>query len=186
MVSIKEGGQQVKMSKRSGKIVNLAEVIEAVGVDVARFFYLNKKADAHLDFDLDLALKKTEENPVYYVQYASVRIKSIVEKASKIEALKKITIDDLSGLSREESQLLKKIVSLKSLLANISRNYLTHQLTYYLVELAQAFHAYYSKHRVVDEKNIPQSRARLALMEVLDNTFELGLTLLGISRPEKM
>jgi arginyl-tRNA synthetase len=82
LVSIKEGGQQVRMSKRAGTIVNLGDIIETVGKDVARFFYLNRKADAHLDFDIELALKQTEENPVFYIQYAYVRTNSILEKAS--------------------------------------------------------------------------------------------------------
>lgn len=186
LVKMKEGGQQVRMSKRAGNIVTLEGVIEEVGVDVARFFYLNRKADAQLEFDLDLALKKTDENPVYYVQYAYVRTKSILTKAAENPELANRTQTDLHHLGPEEALLIKKIVSLKPLLESISTNHQTHALTYYVLELAQTFHAYYSKNRVIDPNNVQKSRARLLLIEILRDTLATSLTLLGISKPEKM
>lgn len=186
LVTLKESGQQVRMSKRAGKIVTLKDIIETVGADVARFFYLNRKADAHLEFDIDLALKKTEENPVYYIQYAYVRTNSILDKAGQESQLANITHTDITELGQAEIILLKKIIVLKEILEAISTNYQTHILTYYVLELAQQFHSYYSKNRVIDLEHIQQSRTRLGLIKILNNTFNLCLTLLGISRPETM
>jgi arginyl-tRNA synthetase len=123
LVSIKEGGQQVRMSKRAGTIVNLGDIIETVGKDVARFFYLNRKADAHLDFDIELALKQTEENPVFYIQYAYVRTNSILEKASLHKELDLISEKDLTELGDDEILLLKKIVELKVLERNVKNEF---------------------------------------------------------------
>lgn len=186
LVKMKEDDKLVRMSKRSGHFVTLRDIIEAVGTDVARFFYLNRKADAQLEFNLDLALKKTEENPVYYVQYAYVRTESILNKAQEEKQLHAINEVDVSALGPDESFLIKKIVSLKPLLETISTNYQTHLLTYYVIELANAFHRYYSKHRVIDPTNISQSRGRLLVIILLKDTFECCLKLLGISRPDKM
>lgn len=186
LVKMKASGQLVRMSKRAGNIVTLEGVIEEVGRDVARFFYLNRKADAQLEFDLDLALKKTEENPVYYVQYAYVRTRSILEKAQEQEELANVGVQDAEHINESEQFLIKKIISLKQLLENISGNYHTHLLTYYVIELANAFHSYYSKNRVIDLDFPERSRARLLLIMQLKEVFELCLKLLGISRPEKM
>lgn len=186
LVTLKESGQLVRMSKRAGTMVTLREVIETVGKDVARFFFLNRKADAHLDFDLDLALKKTEENPVYYIQYAYVRTKSILAKALQKDELEDIGVNDSICIEQPEHLLIKKILSLKELLAHIAHNQHTHLLTYYVLELAQLFHSYYAKNKVIDMENIPQSRARLLLVRILNNTFELSLDILGLSKPEKM
>lgn len=186
LVKMKASGELVRMSKRAGNIVTLDDVIETVGTDVTRFFYLNRKADAQLEFDIDLALKKTDENPVYYVQYAYVRTKSILAKAHEDAHLADINEHDLNDVGPEEALLIKKIISLKHLLESISTNHQTHTLTYYALELAQTFHAYYSKNRVIDPKNIAKSRARLLVIELLRDTFEVTLRLLGISCPEKM
>jgi len=186
LVKMKESGQLMKMSKRAGRMVTLADVIKEVGTDVARFFYLNRKADAQLEFDIDLALKKTEENPVYYVQYAYVRTKSILKKAAFEEFLSEINVNDARHIGPSEHFLLKKIIELKNLLHNISENYHTHLLTYYVIELATAFHKYYSKNRVIEVEKPEQSRGRLLIISELKNTFELCLDLLGISKPEKM
>ena len=174
------------MSKRAGNMVTLEDVIEEVGVDVARFFYLNRKADAQLEFDLDLALKKTEENPVYYVQYAYVRTGSILHKAEQEAGLDTITVADAAHLGESEHLLLKKIASLKPVLETIALHHQTHILTYYMLELSDLFHKYYAHSRVIDLENKVQSRARLFLIQLVRSTFELGLTLLGISKPEKM
>ena len=186
LVRMQASGQLVRMSKRTGNIVTLDDVIATVGTDVARFFYLNKKADAQLVFDLDLALKKTEENPVYYVQYAYVRTNSILEKAALEKSLQNISNADNKHLGREESLLIKKIASLKEMLESISSNNQTHLLTYYVLELATLFHKYYAQNRVIDLEHIEKSRARLHLITVLNNTLKLCLTLLGVSCPEKM
>ncbi len=186
LVTLKEDGELLRMSKRAGTMVTLQEVIETVGKDVARFFYLNRKADAHLEFDMGLALKKTEENPVYYIQYAYVRILSILKKSDDEAALQNISLQDLTDLDSDETALLKKIIALKTLLETISQHYQTHLLAYYTIELAHTFHRYYSKNRVIDLKNPEKSRMRLALMHTLRDTILLCLRLLGLSAPESM
>ncbi len=186
LVKIKEDGELVRMSKRAGRIVDLRDVIETVGADVARFFYLHRKADAQLEFDLDLALKHTDENPVYYVQYAYVRTKSILDKAIEHSEFHDIELNDAIHLGPEDQFLLKKIANLKEVLADISTQHQTHILTYYVHELAQAFSKYYSKHRVVDINNIETSRGRLFMVQLVRSTLNTSFRLLGISRPEKM
>ena len=186
LVTMKASGQLVQMSKRAGTMITLRDVIDEVGKDVARFFYLNRKVDAQLEFDLDLALKKTEENPVFYVQYAYVRTGSILEKASHEKDLSNISLEDCVHLSSSESLLIKKIVSLKHLLEVITDTHQTHHLTYFTIELADIFHKYYAKNRVIEISNIPQSRARLLLITLLRETFATTFDLLGISKPEKM
>ena len=186
LVTMKASGQLVQMSKRAGTMITLHDVIDEVGRDVARYFYLNRKADAQLEFDLDLALKKTEENPVFYVQYAFVRTGSILEKALAEKDLGDITITDAAHLGSAEALLLKKIASLKHLLEIIAATQQTHHLTYYTHELADIFHRYYAQNRVIESSNIPQSRARLLMIQLLRKTFETTFDLLGISKPLKM
>ncbi|HLC07103.1 MAG TPA: arginine--tRNA ligase [Candidatus Babeliales bacterium] len=186
LVKISEDGALVRMSKRAGAIISLQDIINTVGKDVARFFYLNRKADAQLEFDLGLALKKTEENPVYYVQYAYVRTGSILEKASQSSDLHSINADDAQHIGHEEAFLLKKIVFLEQLLLDIATNHQTHLLAYYVVELAQLFHRYYSHVRVIDVENIEKSRGRLLMVALVRDTIALVLDLLGVSHPEKM
>ncbi|HBY06222.1 MAG: Arginine-tRNA ligase [candidate division TM6 bacterium GW2011_GWE2_42_60] len=186
LVTVKEDGEVVRLSKRAGRIVSLEDIIQTVGPDVARFFYLNRKADAHLDFDLALALKKTDENPVFYLHYAYVRTNSIFEKATDTKALEAPAAADLFNLDAEEQLLIKKIISLKQLLRSIEANNQAHLLTYYALELANTFHSFYAANRVIDLTNVEQSRRRLALVRIIHNTFALCFELLGISCPEKM
>jgi len=186
LVKMKNEGQLVRMSKRAGNIVTLKDIIEAVGTDVARFFFLNRKADAQLEFDVALALKKTDENPVYYVQYAYVRTLSILEKAAQELGIANIESKEADHLGAAERMLLKKIITLKELLMAISHNHQTHLLTYYVMELAQLFHNYYAHNRVLDSSNMAQSRARLLVITILKDTLALALELLGVSRPKKM
>ncbi len=186
LVKITKQGNLVRMSKRAGTIITLQDVINTVGTDVARFFYLNRKADAQLEFDLALALKKTEENPVYYVQYAYVRTNSILANAEKEKKLHNITKNDSQHVGPEEVFLLKKIIFLKQLLYDIGLNYQTHLLTYYVLELSQLFHRYYSKNRVIDLNNIEKSRTRLLVVSVFKETIATVLKIIGITQPEKM
>jgi arginyl-tRNA synthetase len=186
LVSIKEGGQQLKLSKRAGRIVGLLDIIETVGTDVARFFYLNRKADAHLDFDLELALSKTDENPVYYLQYAYVRTNSILQKAAEHKEFANITADDAQHLTTGEALLLKKITELKTLLESISQNYQVHLVAYYLLDLAHCFHNYYHHNRVIEPATVEQSRGRLLLTQLVQEQFDRCLQLMGITRPESM
>lgn len=186
LVTLKEEGELIRMSKRAGRIVSLEDVIEEVGPDVARFFYLNRKPDAHLDFDISLALQHTEENPVYYLQYAFVRINSILEKAAEHADLRHIDAKDCVNFEESEKLLLNKILALKSLLANICENYQVHLVTYYVLELAHQFHAFYAANKVINPGDITTSRRRLALLKTLHETFGCCFDIIGISKPEKM
>lgn len=186
LVTLKESGELVRMSKRAGTIVSLEDIISEVGTDVARFFYLNRKADAHLDFDLALALQKTDENPVYYLQYAYVRMRSILEKASQHEALRDISPEDIVHLTEAELLLVRKVYSLRDILTGIRSTYQTHTLTYYALECAQLFHRYYAQHRVIDISDIQTTRMRLAFVRLLKNTLASCCNLMGISTPDEM
>ncbi len=186
LVRIKAGENHARLSKRAGTIITLSHLIETVGKDVARFFFLNRKADAHLDFDLDLALKHTEENPVFYIQYAYVRIKSILARAAQEKSLDNISSSDAQNLEADEHALLKKLISLKDLLLTIATNYQVHLLAHYSVDIAHSFHHYYAKCRVIDMENIAASRARLFMLMLVKNTLETTFDIMGISKPEKM
>jgi len=184
LVRITHAGEVVRMSKRAGTFEKLSDVIEEVGKNVARFFYLNKKASAHLEFDMSVATKKTEENPVYYIQYAYVRTKSLLNKASENTELKNIEIS--TDLSQDEINVLKKICSLEEVLRVIEQSYQTHMLSYYAIELAKTFHNYYARNKIIDANNIEQSKTRLFLVQLVRNTLGICLDLLGLSKPEKM
>lgn len=187
LVSLKENDELVRMSKRAGKFTKLSDVIEAVGPDVTRFFFLNRKADAHLEFDLAVALKKTDENPVYYIQYAFVRTKSLLAKAheQKIASLQP-SHEMLVLIGEAERTLLRKIISLTEVLTNISQTYQTHILAYYTWELARDFHTFYASNRIVDTTNMPVTQMRLFMVNLVSQTLETCLDLLGLSKPERM
>lgn len=182
LVTLLEDGEALRMSKRAGRMITLEDIINLVGTDVARFFYLQRKSDAHLEFDLAKAAQKTDENPVYYLQYAYVRARSILEKAPYT-----ITIKDTEQLGAEEWVLIKKIASGVSLLHTIARTYSnTHLLTYYTLELAHTLHAYYASCRVIDQHNESKTRARLLAIQLVREQFERCLELMGISCPSAM
>jgi arginyl-tRNA synthetase len=199
LVTIKQSEEVVKMSKRAGIFTKLSDVIDAVGTDVARFFYLNRKAEAHLEFDLDIAVKQNDENPVYYIQYAYVRTISILQKIEQdgeLIDLLKLLKDTATGgelmeafvkeIGPEEYAVLKKIISLQEVLSSIATSYQTHILAYYAWELANKFHTYYANNRVIDSTNIPQTKSRLLTVILVKQTLETCLDLLGLSKPEKM
>lgn len=186
LVRMKQGGKLVQMSKRSGSMITLSEVIDDVGTDAARFFYLYRKAEAQLEFDLDLARKKSNENPVYYVQYAYVRTGSILQKAFDQGIVASVQIQNDPPIILSERQLIRKMAQLERVIAAIARSGAVHTLAYYAVELADLFHAYYNNHRVIDAVNLPQTQWRLALITALRNTFSIALDLLGINKPERM
>lgn len=197
LVAIKKSDVAIRMSKRSGNFTELLDVIEEVGSDVARFFYLNRKAEAHLDFDLDVALKKTNENPVYYIQYAYVRIGSLLEKAREIEELqgyieKLWTLDaqsfemQIQLFGSAEIDVVKKMISLCDTLRSIGASYQTHLLAYYSLELAHSLHNYYANNRIIDSENHEITKKRLLLCAMFRMTLKTCMNLLGISSPEKM
>ncbi len=178
-------GQPVKMSTRFGQYVTLREVIEEVGVDAARFFFLMRLIDAHLNFDLELAKKETPENPVYYIQYAHARTYSIAEKAQEAKLSARAVGFKLLK-EPEELDLIKKLGHFPSILLACWRQADAFALVNYLQEVAAAFHRFYDKQRVVDPDNTDLSSERLALMDASRIVIANGLRLLGVSTPKKM
>jgi len=186
-VSLKRGSEKVSMSTRSGEFVTLKEVVDEVGVDAARYFFLSRSCDSHLDFDLELAKKETPENPVFYIQYAHARICNVFLKAeSQGVAVPGPKDVDLSPLEEEEEiQLIKKILAFPEVVEKSALSFEVHRISHYLHDLVGVFHGYYNKHRVVTE-NQPLTLARLYLLLCLRITIRNGLALMGISAPEKM
>ncbi|HNV62078.1 MAG TPA: arginine--tRNA ligase [Candidatus Cloacimonas acidaminovorans] len=187
-VNIFESGERVKMSKRAGKIVTMDDLISVVGKDAARYFFIARKANAHLNFDLELALKKNNENPVYYCQYAHARICSIIKKArsEKIypKHFKKEMIKKLN--KPEELALIQKMADLPELLILIAIHREPHRLTTYIEELASLLHHYYEKYQIVNVKNLALSQARLMLLYTVRKVMQICFELMGISAPETM
>jgi arginyl-tRNA synthetase len=160
-------------------------VLDAVGADVARFFLLQRGADSQLDFDFELAVQQSNDNPVYYVQYAHARIASIFRTAAE----RGVTSDggDLQLLiAPAERDLIRLCQKLPELLTEISKHRGVHLLTVYALELAGAFHGFYRDHRVVDDANVPLSRARLRLMQAVQVTLRQTLRLIGVNAPDSM
>lgn len=185
LVSLRRGGQQVSMSTREGEFVTLRQVMEEVGKDASRFFFLMRGADSRLDFDLELAKKQSPENPVYYVQYAHARICSIFREKRKKE-YKKVSLTERTEEEEKESiEIIKRLSRYPEVVKNCAERYEPHHLTGYLQDLAKCFHHYYDKYRVLSgDKSATQSRLKLvgAIQLVISN----GLGLLGISAPQKM
>ncbi|WP_124728551.1 arginine--tRNA ligase [Staphylospora marina] len=185
MVKLYQGGELVKMSKRTGKAVTMEELMEEVGVDATRFFFVMRSFDAHLDFDMDLAVSKSNENPVYYVQYAHARICSVFRQAAE-KALEPAWDQSLGRLElEEEHDLLEKLGEFPADIAAAAQHRAPHRVVRYLLELATMFHSYYNAHRVITE-DVELSRARLALLAGVRQVIRNGLRLIGVSAPERM
>ncbi len=186
-VRLLRGGEPVKMSKRAGEFVTLEDLIGEVGVDAARFFFLMRRAESPLDFDLELAVKRSEENPVYYVQYAHARIAHVLDYALKqgvpAPGLESARADLLH--EAETLTLLRGLAGFPSLVAAAARHREPHRIPMYLKELAAKFHAFYHQHRVVGPDSAVTA-ARLLLTRATGVVFRRGLTLLGVSAPESM
>jgi arginyl-tRNA synthetase len=187
LVTLMNEGQALRMSKRAGRIVGLQDVITMVGKDIARFFYLQRKADAHLHFDIVKAMERTDNNPVYSIQYAYVRMGSILKKAAATSELNQgATAHDFELLTEHDHGLILKFMELKELLESIGRDYQVHTLTTYTLELTQLFHSYYAACKVIDTNDYARSRARLVLIKEIRAVCKLTMGLLGISMPESM
>lgn len=187
LVSLSRGGDPVAMSTRAGEFVTLAEVVKEVGRDAARYFFLTRRSDSHLEFDLELAKSKNNENPVYYAQYAHARICSIMRKIID-EDLFPGPVDSFDGASltsSEELDLIKKLDSLPGLLESSARALEPHRVTYFLDDLAAQLHSYYNRNRVIGEDG-QISGDRLLLFATIRQVIKICLTLLGVSAPEKM
>ncbi len=188
MVTVMRGGEEVKISKRAGSYVTLRELIDEVGRDATRFFFLMRKPDAQMVFDIDLAKQQTNENPVYYVQYAHARICSIFENAAEkgFFASEKPDANDLACLSTPvDLQMIKLLAALPDTIDDCALHFEPHRLTYYLSELASCFHSFYNKNRVISEEPA-LTAARLYLLKRTAQTLKNALSILGISAPERM
>lgn len=184
-VNLIKGEKHWAMSKRDGVFITLDELMAKVPVDVIRFFFLTRAPSQPLDFDLELALKETEENPVYYVQYAYARIKSIINFAQE-KGIEDTNNADLSMLKeKEEFALIKQLLKFPEIVEDTVQNLTPHPLSYYLIDLARVFHFFYQQHRVVGE-DLSLTPARLFLVSKTAETIKKGLELLGVSSPERM
>lgn len=186
LVSLFKNGEKVKMSKRTGKAVTLRELMEDVGVDAMRYFFAMRSSDSHLDFDIDLAVSRSNENPVFYVQYAHARICSMLKRAAEydVENVKELQLDLLT--SEKEVALLKKLGEFPAVVIDSAESLAIQRITSYLFELASSLHSFYNAEKVLDETNVPLSKARVALMKAVRITLKNGMALIGVHAPEKM
>jgi arginyl-tRNA synthetase len=188
MVTVMKDGEEVKISKRAGSYVTLRDLIEWTSKDAVRFFLISRKADTEFVFDVDLALKQNDENPVFYVQYAHARIQSVraqyVEKAGgDLNALSQANLSLLAAPT--ELSLMSRLAEYPGMLTAAAQGLAPHDVAFYLRDLASAFHSYYAAERfLVDDVEL--SRARVALLSATAQVLRNGLTLLGVSAPEKM
>ncbi|MBC6308715.1 arginine--tRNA ligase [Listeria sp. FSL L7-1582] len=186
LVHLYEDGKQVKMSKRTGKSVTMRDLIEEVGLDATRYFFAMRSSDTHMNFDMGLAKSTSTENPVYYVQYAHARISSILR--SGVEQGFALSKDANIALLNSEMDynLLKVLGEFPDVVAEAAEKRIPHRIVRYLNDLASAFHRFYNSNKVLDMENKEVSEARLALIKATQITLRNGLTLLGVSAPEKM
>ncbi|MGE5739994.1 MAG: arginine--tRNA ligase [Betaproteobacteria bacterium] len=188
MVTVMRGGEEVKISKRAGSYVTLRDLIDEAGRDAVRFFLVSRKADSEFVFDIDLARSQSDENPVYYVQYAHARVQSVLKQAGipRDDAAARLLGVDTSPLdSPYERALLRRLADFPGMLSLAADEFAPHQVTFYLKDLAQEFHSYYNAERfLVDDARI--RTARLALIVAVGQVLRNALALLGIRAPDEM
>lgn len=187
MVQLYKNGEKMKMSKRTGKAVTMRELVEEVGLDATRYFFVMRSSDTHLDFDLDLAISQSNENPVYYVQYAHARICSILRQSEELGISFSADNIDLSLITEEkEYDVLKKLGEFPQVIIEAAEKRAPHRVTNYIHDLASTFHSFYNAIKVLDQDNLEQTKARLALVKAVQLTLKNALTLIGVHAPEKM
>lgn len=185
MVQLYKDGEKFKMSKRTGNAVTMRELVEEVGLDAVRYFFVKTAGDTHMDFDLDLAVSQSNENPVYYAQYAHARISSIIRAAA--EQGYTATLENLNLLTAEkEEEVLKKVGVFPQIVADAAKHRTPHRIANYIQELAATFHSFYNAEKVINPDNKELTEARLALITAVKTTLANALKLIGVSAPEKM
>lgn len=185
MVQLYKDGEKMKMSKRTGKAVTMRELVELVGLDAVRYFFAMRSGDSHMDFDLDLAVSQSNENPVYYAQYGHARIASILRQAE--EQGFTASTEHLELLATEkEIDVLKKVGDFPQVIADAAKQRAPHRVTTYIQELASQFHSFYNANKVLDASNADMTRARLALITAVKTTLANALKTVGVDAPEKM
>jgi arginyl-tRNA synthetase len=186
LVHLYKNGEKMKMSKRTGKAVTMRDLVEEVGLDAVRYFFAMRSADTHLDFDLDLAVSQSNENPVYYAQYAHARISSILRQGEE----QGFTFDSRANVSlietEKEIDVLKKLGEFPLAVAEAAAKRMPHRITNYIYELASVFHSFYNADKVLDAENAERTKARLSLIKAVQTTLKNALALIGVSAPEKM
>jgi arginyl-tRNA synthetase len=184
LVKVVRGGEEVRMSKRSGEFVTLRDLFEEVGRDAARYFFLMRRSDSHFVFDVDLAKSQTEENPVFYVQMAHARMSGIFRVAAREPGSVAAAGVDLGVLTQpEEGDLMKELAAFPGVVGRAAETLEPHRVTGYLEGLARLAHAWYHKYRVLGE---PEEAARLVLARALRQVLANGLAILGIGAPDRM
>jgi len=184
-VNLKREGEVVKMSTRRGEFATLDELVEAVGVDSTRYFFAMFDPDTHMLFDIDLARQRSNDNPVFYVQYANARISNVFRTADEKNVA--ISASSLKLLNTQEDRRIIKLMTIfPEILDSIVTDYRTNRLTSYLEDLSRAFHGYYNKNIIVDPENPTLSGARLVMCKALQNILKAGLDLLGVEAPDSM
>ncbi|WP_062322889.1 arginine--tRNA ligase [Halolactibacillus sp. JCM 19043] len=186
MVNLFENGEKVKMSKRTGKAVTLRELMEEVGIDAVRYFFVMRSSDAHLDFDMDLAKSESNENPVYYVQYAHARICTLLKQATEKGFSIDVSNVEAEIQSEKGIDLLKHLGDFEEVIAEAAANRTPHRMTSYVFDLAQLLHSYYNQEKVLDDSNKQKTEARLALMDAVRITIKNALAIIGVNAPEQM
>ncbi len=185
MVHLYKDGERMMMSKRTGKAVTLRELVEEVGLDAVRYFFVMRSGDTQMDFDLDLAVSESSENPVYYAQYGHARISSIINQSKELDM--EASTDHVDLLTAEhEINLLKKIGDFPQVVADAAKFRGPHRIATYIQEVAAAFHSFYNAEKVLNVENRELSEARLALVTATRTTIANALRLIGVSAPEKM
>jgi len=185
LVTLRRGDESVRFSKRAGEIITLRDIIDEVGVDACRFFFLARSADSQMDIDLELAKKESSENPVYYIQYAHARIASILRLASE-EGMDYSTGDVALLTGEPELALIRQMLKLPEVIELAARNLEPQHLPYYAQELATAFHSFYKQCRVVSQDDKALSCARLRLVAASKTVLARTLRLMGMGAPERM
>ncbi|PFR35704.1 arginine--tRNA ligase [Bacillus cereus] len=186
MVQLYQNGEKMKMSKRTGKAVTLRELMEEVGVDAMRYFFAMRSGDSHLDFDMDLAVSKSNENPVYYAQYAHARVCSILRQGEELGLATGGDVNYKLVTSEKEVELLKKLGEFPVVVADAAQKRLPHRITNYAFELAATLHSFYNAEKVLNQDNLELSKARYELMKAVRTTLQNALAIVGVSAPEKM
>ena len=186
MVNLFEKGEKIRMSKRTGKAVTLRELMDDIGVDAARYFFVTRSHDSQLDFDIDLARSQSNENPVYYVQYAHARICTMLEQATE-KGLEAGTDYDTTLLtSDKEIDLLKKLGEFPQIIAEAAKQKTPYRVTQYVFDLAALLHSFYNAEKVLNKDNIELTNARIALMKAVRITIANALQIIGVNAPEEM
>lgn len=186
MVQLYQNGEKVKMSKRTGKAVTLRELMEEVGVDAMRYFFAMRSADSHLDFDMDLAVSKSNENPVFYAQYAHARVCSILRQGEELGLHASGKANYSFVTTEKEYDLLKKLGEYPAAIAEAANKRIPHRITNYAYDLSSALHSFYNAEKVLDKENLEKSQARYDLMKAVQITLHSALSIIGVSAPEKM